>query len=140
MRYLGLDYGDKRIGIAVSDETETFAFPRVVLRNTEKVFDEIKEICAEEGIGKIIVGIPVSFSAAKNKHTDKIIEFGKNLESALIVPVEFVNEIFSTKIAYNAGSSKEKIDQSAAAVILQGYLDWLRKTNKNNSPYSRQQR
>ena len=119
MKLLGLDYGDKRIGIAVSDETMTFAFPRVVLQNTKTVFEEIKKICGDENIAKIVVGMPTSFSGGKSAQAEKTEKFGKALEAFLGIPVGYENEIFTTKIGRD--------DASAAALILQSYLDKIRK-------------
>lgn len=127
MKFLGIDYGDRRIGIAVSDEGGVFAFPRVVLLNTETLFDEIKKICADEKIEKIIIGIPISFSGDQSAQARKVIEFIKSLQQRITMPIEKENEIFSTKAALDAGSNKEKIDQSAAALILQSYLDRTKK-------------
>ncbi len=123
MKFLGVDYGDKRVGIAVSDEGGVFAFPRAVLPNTKKIFDEIKKICAEEKIEKIIVGVPVSFSGGQSAQARKTLEFAEALKQYIAIPIEKENEIFSTKSALNMGAGKEKIDQSAAAIILQSYLD-----------------
>ena len=114
MKYLGLDHGDKRIGIAVSDETMTFAFPRVILHNTKTIFEEIKKICGEEGIAKIVVGMPISFSGGKSAQAEKVERFGEELEAFSGIPVEYENEIFTTKIGRD--------DASAAALILQSYL------------------
>ena len=129
MKFLGIDYGDKRIGIAVSDETGSFAFPRAVLQNTGKIFDEIKKICAEEEIEKIIVGVPISFSGGQSAQAGKVLEFAEHLKQYTNIPIEKENEIFSTKVALDMGASKEKIDQSAAAIILQSYLDRTRMMN-----------
>jgi len=119
MKLLGIDHGDKRIGIAVSDETMTFAFPRVVLHNTKTIFKEIKKICGDENIAKIVVGMPISFSGGKSAQAEKVERFGEELEMFLSIPVEYENEIFTTKIGRD--------DASAAALILQGYLDRLHK-------------
>ena len=123
MKFLGIDYGDKRVGIAVSDEGGVFAFPRAVLQNTGKIFDEIKKICAEEEIEKIIVGVPISFSGGQSAQAEKVFAFVESLKSYIAMPIEKENEIFSTKSALDMGTGKETIDQSAAAIILQGYLD-----------------
>lgn len=123
MKLLGVDYGDKRVGIAVSDEGGVFAFPRAVLPNTKNIFDEIKKICVEEEIKKIIVGVPISFSGGQSAQTRKVIEFMESLKQYVAIPIEKENEIFSTKSALDMGANKEKIDQSAAAIILQSYLD-----------------
>ena len=114
MKFIGIDHGDKRIGIAVSDETMTFAFPRVVLQNTKTVFEEIKKICGDENIAKIVVGVPISFSGGKSAQAEKVESFGEGLEMFLSIPVEYENEIFTTKIGRD--------DASAAALILQSYL------------------
>mgnify|MGYP001611479056 CR=1 FL=1 len=115
MRFLGLDYGDKRIGIAVSDEGGGFAFPRVVLRNTENVFDEIKKICDDEKIEKIVLGVPISLRGGKSDQARKTEEFGEKLKAFSGLRIEYENEVFTSKITQN--------DASAAALILQSYLD-----------------
>lgn len=115
MKYLGLDHGDKRIGIAVSDEDGVFAFPRVILQNTEKVFNEIKKICADEKIEKIVLGTPISLKGGKSDQARKTEAFGEKLKMFLNIPLEYENEIFTSKMTQN--------DASAAAVILQSYLD-----------------
>lgn len=127
MRYLGIDYGEKRIGIAISDEEGTIAFPRVTLRNSPSMYLEIKKMCDEENIGKIILGIPISFSGELSAQAKAVQRFGDALRAAVGVPIEYQNEIFSSKIAQDSGVKKEKNDQSAAAVILQGWLDRIRK-------------
>ena len=114
MKFLGIDHGDKRIGIAVSDETMTFAFPRAILHNTKTIFEEIKKICGEENIAKIVMGVPISFSGGKSAQAEKVEKFGKELEAFSGIPVEYENEIFTTKIGRD--------DASAAALILQSYL------------------
>ncbi len=115
MRLLGFDYGDKRIGVAVSDEDGVFAFPRVILQNTEKIFDEIKKICSDEKIEKIVLGIPISLRGGKSDQARKTEEFGDKLKAFSGVSVEYENEIFTSKMTQN--------DASAAAMILQSYLD-----------------
>ncbi len=129
MKYLGLDYGEKRIGVAISDQEEKIAFPRATLANTPLVYSEIRRMCVEEKIGKIILGLPVSFSGGLSAQAKAIQRFGVALGAAVLIPIEYENEIFSTKIAQNSGVKREKTDQSAAALILQGYLDRQKKEN-----------
>src|SRR3972149_10413189 len=107
MKFLGVDYGDKRVGIAVSDEGGVFAFPRAVLQNTGKIFDEIKKICVEEEIEKIIVGVPISFSGGQSAQAGEGFAFVKSLKSYISKPLENENEIFSTKAARDSGARKE---------------------------------
>lgn len=123
MTLLGIDYGSKRIGLAVSDEEERLAFPHSVLQNDKKTLGKIKEIVLERGISKIILGESVDFSGEPNKIMKKIIPFKKNIEDELGLPVFFQKETFSTVEAGRIQEPDENIDARAAAIILQGYLD-----------------
>lgn len=122
MKFLGIDYGQKRIGLAISDDEGKIAFPYKVVYNKSGVLDEILSVLKKEKITKIIIGLPVPFSGKENKQTEEVKIFAKKLEQKIKLPVEFQNEILTTKSA-KAGSSKEILDASAAAVILQSYLD-----------------
>lgn len=122
MRYLGIDYGKKRIGLSISDEDGKIAFPHKVLYNRSSVWEEILSVVKKEKITKIIIGFPVPFSGKENPQTKEIRSFSKELEHKIKLPIEFQNEILTTKAA-KEGSSKETLDASAAALILQDYLD-----------------
>jgi putative Holliday junction resolvase len=126
---LSIDYGEKRIGLAISDELHLLAHPLKTIKNDKAVFEQILKIVKEYNIEKIIVGYPVW-----DKPTEivkKIEEFVKNLKGIVKVDIEFVNEMYSTKTACEKLSSigkkykkyKEKLDSFAAAIILQDYLD-----------------
>lgn len=132
MRYLGLDYGSKNIGLAISDEKGRIAFPYKVIYNNSKVFAEIKFIIKKEKVTKIIIGLPVPFSGKENLQTEEVKIFAKKLEQKIKMPIEFGNEILTTKSA-KVGSTKETVDSSAAAIILQSYLD---KKNQGNFSHS----
>lgn len=119
MKHLGIDHGNKRIGIAVSDKDGVFAFPRIVLRNTDNVFNEIKKICADEKIEKIVLGLPISFSGQHSGQAEKVKKFADVLRQFVDIPLIYENEIFTSKMTQN--------DAGAAALILQSYLDILRK-------------
>ena len=82
MKYLGLDYGDKRIGVAISEEEGKIAFPRTTLENSPSVFSEIKKMCEEEKVGKIILGLPVSFSGELSAQAKAVQRFGDALRAA----------------------------------------------------------
>ncbi|MDP3710419.1 MAG: Holliday junction resolvase RuvX [bacterium] len=122
MKLLGIDYGSKNIGLALSDEDSKIAFPYGVVYNKSGVLDEIISVVRKEKISKIILGLPVPFAGRENKQTQEVRDFAKKLEQKIKLPVEFQNEILTTKSA-KAGSTKETIDSSAAAIILQSYLD-----------------
>ena len=125
MKYLGMDYGDKHIGIAISDEDGKFAFPRVVLdNNLDKVLFFLKEFIETEKVGEIILGLPLNFSMGETKQTKKVREFAEILKNNLDIEVAFQNEILSTKeVQKGGGASSKMIDASSAALILQSFLD-----------------
>ena len=127
MNYLGIDYGEKRIGLAKGDDRLKIATPLKTVLNEAGILDELAYIVKTEVIGKIIIGVPVSFDGKKNDFAQKIMEFAEDVEARTDTPVETVNEIFSSKMAANqprAGQSRAgKIDESSAALILQTYLD-----------------
>lgn len=121
MRYLGIDYGDKRIGVALSDEEGKFAFPFSTVENGKKAIDEIKKICSEQGTDRIILGLPLSFGMKETEQTGKVKIFAQKLKKEINLPLEFENEILTSKMAGKIGA--HKIDESSAALILQGWLD-----------------
>ena len=121
MRYLGLDYGNVRVGIAVSDENGKIAFPREVLR-LEDVTPRLKKIIETERIGLIVIGLPRSMDGRKTPQTEEVENFTEQLKKEFFIPIEFEDEMLTTKIA-KQHSSVEKVDASAAAVMLQSYLD-----------------
>ncbi len=126
---LSIDYGEKRIGLAISDELHLLAHPLKTIKNDKTVFEQILKIVKEYNVDKIVVGYPVW-----DKDTDivkKIEDFVNKLKKVVELKIEFINEMYSTKIACEKLSSlgkkykkyKQKIDSYAAAVILQDYLD-----------------
>ncbi|MEK9174718.1 MAG: Holliday junction resolvase RuvX [Patescibacteria group bacterium] len=123
MNYLGIDYGEKRIGLAKADSLLKIATPFKTILNESGILNELAHIVNTEVIEKIIVGVPVSFSGGQNEFAQKIIEFAEDVEARTDIPVETVNEIFSSKMA---SENSKKVDESSAALILQTYLDRVR--------------
>lgn len=135
MRYLGVDYGSKRIGLSISDEGGNMAFPYKVIKNDLTVIDTIHNICGQEEVSAIVVGESTDVSGAHNKIMGSIEEFKRNLEAELDLPIYFEKEfmtsvyssiqksknIFSAKKIKNI--EKEKNDSQAATLILQRFLD-----------------
>lgn len=129
MKILGLDYGAKRIGVAISDEGGSFAFPKAILANDGKLVVLLKKIIDEEMVQRIVVGDP-----GENTIADAVKRFVGLLEKEFSLPVilekEFmtsmhVSQAFGTKpVARQVKQDRgEKRDDSAAALILQRYLD-----------------
>ena len=126
MRYLGIDYGDKRIGIALSDEQGILAFPFATIENGKGAIDQIKKICSEQEVEKIIVGLPISFGMRETEQTGKVRLFAKKVGKETGLTIEFENEILTSKMAGKEGVSRQKIDESSAAIILQSWIDGKR--------------
>ncbi|MFY9461797.1 MAG: Holliday junction resolvase RuvX [Candidatus Sungiibacteriota bacterium] len=123
MRYLGIDYGSKRIGLALSDEEGRLAFPYRTVPNTKTLFAEIAAVIKQEGAGRIVVGLPVPFSGGESEQTREVKKFIEKLKKLSEVRVDTENEIFTTKIAKRGGVSERHLDSASAALILQSYLD-----------------
>lgn len=137
-KYLGIDYGSKRVGIAVSDENKKIAFPRSYILNNSYLFHNILAVIRNENISKIIIGYPLNLKSEKTTVTEQAEKFKKTLESlfkkeSLDIGIIFLDERFTSSIAQrNVISSitkksrrKEKglIDSLSAQIILQDYLD-----------------
>jgi putative Holliday junction resolvase len=124
MRLLGIDYGTKRIGLALSDEGGTFAFPEKVLNNTKSALGEIGKLAIERKVERIVLGESLDFKGKPNPVMTEITAFKKALEELLDIPVAFQNELLSSAQARREGNDLSKpVDSSAAALILQSYLD-----------------
>jgi len=142
MRILGLDYGEKRIGVAVSDELGLTAqgLETVLRKNTAHDMERIGKIARELGAEKIVVGYPLRLNGEEGIQCEKVKRFAARLETALSIPVEFQDETLTTKeaesILIQANVRREKrkllVDKLAASIILQSYLD-LNRVRGNSS-------
>lgn len=130
MKLLALDVGEKRIGVAVSDESGTLARPLLTLELKIDLIHRLGEIVRVEKPGMIIVGIPRHQSGEESKATAEIKEFAKGLHHEYNIPVDFEDESGTTLEAERrlkeAGKDikeiKKLVDAEAAAVILEAYL------------------
>jgi putative holliday junction resolvase len=123
MRYLGIDYGEKRIGVAMSDERGDFAYPLSVLQNTPDLVAVILKICKENNIQEVVVGESRDFSQKENKIMEKIKVFVNDLEKVVQLPVHMHPEFLTSQEAERIQGKNEMHDASAAALILKSYLD-----------------
>jgi putative Holliday junction resolvase len=131
-RLLGLDVGDKRVGVAICDETQTLARPVLTLNRASKKedFARLDALCREHTVERVIVGLPKTLRGEEGPQARRVRRYAAELQAALNLPIEFWDERFSTVEARDmmmaAGrklSSKGEIDAIAATVILQEYLD-----------------
>ena len=139
MRTVGLDIGERRIGVAVSDATGTLARPLGVLRSAsldgdalDVVVREIARLAGEEdGVGAIVVGLPRRLDGTPTEMTPRVEQFARALGAKTSLPVALQDERLSSREAESRlalrdkdwRSRKAKLDAAAAAIILQDYLD-----------------
>ncbi|MFA6355961.1 MAG: Holliday junction resolvase RuvX [Candidatus Omnitrophota bacterium] len=138
MRVLGLDFGEKRIGVAVSDPLGIIAQGVTVIerKTIEEDLKAINAIISEYGAESIVVGMPINMDGTKGKSADKVTEFVEVLKASAGIPVATYDERLSTKesekflISSDVSRRKRKnvIDKVAAQLILESYLERL----KNN--------
>ncbi len=125
MRLLGIDFGRKRVGIAMSDEEQKIAFPKVVHPNDKKLVERITEYCKENSIAGIVLGESKNYKGEDNSVMKDILKFKKELEEKISLPVfmelEFMTSAEAEKMRADDGA--KMLDASAAAIILQSYLD-----------------
>jgi len=129
MRYLGIDYGEKRIGIAVSDPYGRIAFPKKVIfnRGNQMVTAQLKLLLEEENISEIIVGLPLNLDGSESEESRKVRAFVEELKKDIHLPIRFENEMLTTHLVEQYGVKREHSNEAAAAVILQSYLDKLQR-------------
>jgi len=138
VKYLGIDYGTKRIGVAVSDDTGSVAFPLTTVASDREALSRVAALAKENNVETIVLGESRDFKGEPNPVMEDIEQFKKDIAELSGLPVEYEQELFTSSMAARQfapdGSrkenpSQEKLDASAAALILQGYLDRNRKTS-----------
>jgi putative Holliday junction resolvase len=122
MRFLGIDYGTKRVGLALGDETGTFAMPFAVWPNDSRLLTRLGELCRSRTVAKIVVGESKDLEGRPNKIMPAIEKFAEELVRVSGVPVEYEPELFTSAQA-ERGNGQVELDARAAALILQSYLD-----------------
>ena len=136
MRTIGLDIGDKRIGVAISDPEEILASPFITIyRNTdETAINAILELIKENNIGKIVFGLPYSMDGTIGSQAKKVIDFidifSEHTDLQILTQDERLSTLGGQRLLTEAGTrgkkAKQKCDAAAAAFVLQGYLDSLK--------------
>ena len=126
MKYIGIDYGTKRVGIALSDDGGKLAFPNTILDNDSKMVEKLKSLIIENSVQKIIIGESKNYKMEDNEIMSDILDLKSILETELNIDVElqpeFLTSVEAKKITGKTGKG-EIVDDSAAAIILQSYLD-----------------
>ncbi len=122
MRLLGIDYGTKRIGLALSDEDGQFAYPHIVLKNNSKIIEQIAAICRGDRVGEIVLGWSLNYKRQENPLMKKIRIFQTALAEATKLPITLEDEVLTTREANQEIGPDNFTDARAAAIILRTYL------------------
>ena len=128
---MGIDFGDSRIGVALSDPLGIMATPLTIITRTEEEKDigALIDIIRRNAVGRVVMGLPISMDGTLGKQAEKVKEFAATLAKKIDIPVEFKDERLSTVVAKNLvrearrTERKTRYDAAAAALILQSYLD-----------------
>jgi putative Holliday junction resolvase len=131
MRYLAIDYGSKRTGLAICDAAETIASPLAVLHGQKELLNKIAEIVKTENVEAIVLGLPLNMDGTESSQTRLTLKFAEQLKNRLSVPIHLQDERLSSfgaeeKLApaeFTRGKRKKRIDAVAAAEILEAFLE-----------------
>jgi putative Holliday junction resolvase len=123
MRVLAIDYGTKRVGLALSDPSGKFARPYAVWPRSADLVERLATLCAQEAVGEIVLGESKNFAQAPNAIMKRIEKFKRELTARSGLPVVYEPEFLTSAQAARAGGPPEELDAQAAALILQSYLE-----------------
>jgi len=139
MRYLAIDYGTKRTGLAICDRAETIASPLAVIQGQKELLKKIAKVVETENVEAVVLGLPLNMTGTESAQTRLVFKFAEQLKDYLHIPVHFQDERLSSfsaeeKLA-SAKFTKEKmrkrLDAVAAAEILEAFLE--QKTPRNSA-------
>jgi putative Holliday junction resolvase len=128
MRYIGIDYGSKKVGVALSDEAGTMGFPHRVLLNTSELVNELAKIANEKQVSAVVIGESRNFSGEENPIASDARAFAEELTERTGIPVHFEPETYTTQEArrFPDGTrmpGSPDVDAAAAALILSSFLE-----------------
>lgn len=133
MRIMALDYGSKRIGVALSDPTGTIASPLefIPAKPEDRFMDRLRQLIAEHQVRRIVLGMPRNMDGSYGPAAEAVRAFADRLRAAIDLPLVFWDERLTTAMAnrfliegnMSRRRRKGKVDQTAAAILLQSYLD-----------------
>jgi putative Holliday junction resolvase len=134
MRYLAIDYGDKRTGLAICDAAETIASPLTVIHGQKDLLKKITDIVEAEKVEAIVLGLPLNMDDSQGPQAKLVFKFADQLKACIDIPVNFQDERLSTfsaeeKLAaadFTRGKKKKRLDAVAAAQILESFLEQKR--------------
>ena len=139
MRYLAIDYGTKRTGLAICDSGETIASPLAVIQGQKELLKKIAEVVETEHVEAVVLGLPLNMTGSESAQTRLVFKFAEQLKNYLHIPVHFQDERLSSfgaeeKLAsakFTRGKKRKRLDAVAAAEILEAFLE--QKTPRNSA-------
>jgi len=139
MRYLAIDYGTKRTGLAICDSGETIASPLTVIQGQKELLKKIAEVVETENVEAVVLGLPLNMTGTESAQTRLVFKFAEQLKDYLHIPVHFQDERLSsfsaeeklTSAKFTRGKKRKRLDAVAAAEILEAFLE--QKTPRNSA-------
>jgi putative Holliday junction resolvase len=140
MRVMALDYGERRVGVAISDELQLIARPLTTIRREKKgyaqIIDRIRELVDENEVATLVVGLPLNMDGSRGAAVDRVESFISDLRRSVSIPVVAVDERLTSREAdrmlremgMGLRERRARSDEYAASVILQDYIDEQRRT------------
>ncbi len=137
MRYLAIDYGEKRTGLAICDADETIATPLTTIQTKKEPLKKIADVVRAENVQAIVLGLPLNMDDSEGPQTKLVQKFAEQLRKHLDIPIHFQDERLSSfnaeqKLApadLTRDKKKKRLDAVAAAVILEAFLETKRRNN-----------
>jgi putative Holliday junction resolvase len=131
MRYLAIDYGMKRTGLAVCDSAETMAFPFDVLQGQKNLVERIEQTVAAENIDAIVLGLPLNMDGSQGPQAQRVLAFADRLRQRVQVPIHLQDERLSSfgaeeklqATGLSKAKQRQRLDALAAAEILEAFLE-----------------
>jgi len=131
MRYLAIDYGTKRTGLAICDPAETIVSPLAVIQGQKELLKRIVEVVESENVEAIVLGLPLNMDDSQGFQAKLVLQFAEQLKEHLRIPIHFQDERLSSfsaeeKLApagLKRGKRKKRLDAIAAAAILEAFLE-----------------
>ncbi len=139
MRYLAIDYGTKRTGLAICDSAETIASPLAIIQGQKELLKKIAEVVETENVEAVVLGLPLNMDNSEGPQSKLILKFAERLKQHLHIPVHLQDERLSSfsaeeKLAsanFTRGKKRKRLDAVAAAEILEAFLE--QKTPPNSA-------
>jgi putative holliday junction resolvase len=123
MKYMGIDYGRKRVGVAISDDDGNMSFPYSVLENNTTIIEHIKKICVDKNVSAVVIGESRDFKGKPNTIMQESVDFSEKLKKQTGISIFFEPEFLTSREASHIQGETDLIDSSAAALILQSFIN-----------------